>query len=157
MNRSTPLVQFHLGGQCYAIPLEKVVRIVRAVEVTPLPHAPAAVMGVVDVEGRIFPVFNVRHRVGLPEKDIEPTDQFLLARTLRRAVALVIDEANGVLELPPERMFEASQIAPGLEYIRGAGILEDGIVLIHDLDRFLSLEEEAALDAALQKEASHAG
>jgi len=29
--------------------------------------------------------------------------------------------------------------------------VEDGIVLIHDLDKFLSLDEEQALDTALTK------
>jgi hypothetical protein len=30
--------------------------------------------------------------------------------------------------------------------------LEDGMILIHDLDKFLSLEEERALDAAMTQD-----
>ncbi len=41
---------FKLDDQPYALPLAVVERIVRAVEVTPLPDAPRIMLGVVDVE-----------------------------------------------------------------------------------------------------------
>jgi purine-binding chemotaxis protein CheW len=37
-----------------------------------------------------------------------------------------------------------------LEYVEGAVKLKDGMVLVHDLERFLSLDEETALDEALR-------
>jgi purine-binding chemotaxis protein CheW len=37
-------------------------RIVRVVEVTPLPKAPEIVLGVVNVQGQIIPVINIRKR-----------------------------------------------------------------------------------------------
>ncbi len=67
----------------------------RAVEVMPLPKAPPIVIGVINVEGRILPVLNARGRVGLPHKEITSSDQFLIARTARRHVVLVIDEVEG--------------------------------------------------------------
>ncbi len=68
----------------------------------------------------------------------------------------MIDEALGVIDLPSSGMVGAAQIVPGLEHIRGVVQLPDGLVLIHDLERFLSLDEERALDEALEKEAAHA-
>ena len=91
-------VVFCLDGQRYALPLAAVRRIVRAVEVTPLPGAPAIVLGAIDVEGSVLPVLDIRRRFLLPEREIGPADQFLIASTARRAVALVIDEAHGVIE-----------------------------------------------------------
>ncbi len=38
---------------------------------------------------------------------------------------------------------------PGLELVDGAVKLADGLILIHDLERLLSLEEERAIDRAL--------
>ena len=37
----------------------------------------------------------------------------------------------------------------GTRELEGVIKLEDGLILIHDLDKFLSLEEEASLDVAL--------
>src|ERR1700753_2378508 len=92
------MVVFRLGNQRYALMLAAVERIVRAVEVIPLPDSPEIVMGVINVEGRILPVLNVRGRFGQPNKEITPGDHFLIARTAQRQVVLVIDEPEGVIE-----------------------------------------------------------
>jgi len=152
------MVVFLVERQRYGLPLESVERIVRAVEVTPLPAAPEIVLGAIDVEGRVLPVLNLRRRLGLPERTIQPAQQFVLAQTERRAVALVIDEVLEVAEMPETGIVESAQVAPGLEHLRGVVQLADGLVLIYDLERFLSLEEERALNRALEEmEASDAG
>jgi purine-binding chemotaxis protein CheW len=156
MSDLSQLVVFRLDNQRYAMPLAAVERIVRAVEVTPLPQAPEIVLGVIDVEGRVLPVLNVRRRFGLPDKEIRPADQFLIARTARRALVLVIDEAEGMVERSPAEIVVPAGIVPGLEQIQGVIKLGDGLALIYDLEKFLSLEEADALEAALSREAAHA-
>ena len=156
MHEETRFVTFRLDGQRYALGLETVQRIVRAVEVTPLPDAPAIVLGVVDMAGTIIPVLNLRRRFGLPERAIGPEDQLLVARTDRRTVALVVDEAQGVIERLPAEVVESERIVPGVGQIQGVIRMADGLVLIHDLGRFLSLDEAQALDAALNDEADDA-
>lgn len=153
MSRLTQLVVFRLEEQRYALELPVVERVVRAVEVMPLPKAPDIVIGVIDVEGSVLPVLNVRQRFGLPGKVPSSDDQFLIARTPRRTVVLVIDEAVGVVERLDAEIVPRSGITPGLEHVRGVIRLDDGLALIHDLESFLSLEEEAALDDALSSEA----
>lgn len=38
-----------------------------------------------------------------------------------------------------------------MKYVEGVAKLEDGMVLIHDLDKFLSLDEGKTLDDAMGK------
>ena len=149
-------VVFSLDGGRYALPLASVQRIVRAAEVTPLPSAPATVLGALDVEGDVLPVFNIRRRLGLPERDIDPADQFVIARSAHRTVVLVIDAAHGVLDCLPCDTISAQHIVTGLEPIHGVMRLPDGLALIHDLDRFLSAEQSRALDEALTAGIAHA-
>lgn len=151
------LVVFLLDGHRYGLVLAAVQRVVRAVAVTPLPKAPPIVLGVIDVAGHVVPVLNLRRRLRLPERPVAPEDQFAIARTAQRTVALVVDAAEGVVETPARAVTGAGDIAPGLEFLRGVVRLPDGLVLIHDLDRFLSLEETRALDAALQGGNGHGG
>jgi purine-binding chemotaxis protein CheW len=142
-------VAFRLEGGRYALPLQVVERIVGAAQVTPLPLAPPVVLGAVDIEGRIVPVFNLRERFELAARPLEPADHFLIARTRSRVVALVIDGAEGVIERPASAVVDPDSLAPNLEHLQGVIPLEDGMVLIQDLERFLSAEEARALDAAL--------
>ncbi len=140
----------------YALPLASVDRIVRAVHVTALPRAPDIVLGAIDVQGRVLPVFNIRRRFGLPERAVDPADHFLIAHTARRTVVLVIDSAQGVFEYAASAVTQAASIAGDLEHVRGVIQLEDGLVLIHDLEHFLSRHEAQVLDAAMSQQAPHA-
>jgi purine-binding chemotaxis protein CheW len=71
-------------------------------------------------------------------------------------VVLVIDAAHGVLERPAADMIDAVHIAPTLGHVRGVIALEDGLVLVHDLEKFLSPEEAGALDEAMSQDVPHA-
>ena len=50
-----------------------------------------------------------------------------------------------------KKMIPMEKILPGTEYIEGMIKFEDDLIIIHDLDRFLSFEEDKELDAALKK------
>lgn len=151
MDEPLQLVVFRVDEQRYALPLTAALRVVRAVAVTPLPGAPATVRGVVDVEGRLVPVLDFRKRLGLPEREIGVDDQFLIATTAGRAIALAIDEVQDVTTAEPSAVTAPEAIAPGLDTLHGIAQLERGLVLIHDLERFLSLHELHTLDRALER------
>ena len=144
------LIVFTLDRQQCALRLDAVDKVVRAVEITPLPQAPQIVDGVVNVRGRIVPVINVRRRFRLPEREIALTDQFIIAHTARRPVGLVVDAVADVADYPEPSIASADSVLPGMEYVEGIVKLQDGLLLIYDLDRFLSLEEEASLPRALE-------
>jgi len=149
MKKPDHLIVFSLDRQRYALPLHAVDRVVRMVAITPLPKAPDIVTGVVNLQGRVIPVIDVRRRFSLPEKKIALTDQLVVAHTLRRPVALVADAVHDVIDSAQD-LIETENILPGLDYVEGVVKLTDGLILIHDLDRFLSLEEESSLALALE-------
>jgi purine-binding chemotaxis protein CheW len=144
------LVAFSLDDHAYALHLPAVQRVARIVEVTRLPRAPDIVAGVVNVRGQVIPVVDVRKRFLLPERDPVLSDQLIVARTSTRAVALIVDAVTGVVECDEAEVIAADAILPGMEYIKGVAKLKDGMLLIHDLDSFLSLEEDRLLHDALK-------
>lgn len=152
LKRSVPLLAVTLDEQRYALHLSSVERVVRAVEITPLPKAPEIVLGVINIQGKVIPVVNVRERFRLPERPLELSDRIIFAHSSRRSVALVVDAVSGVIDCAERDMIAAERIVPRMEYIEGIAKLEDGLILIHDLDRFLSLDEEKRLDNALHAE-----
>lgn len=148
------LVVFTLDEQRYALHLPAVERAIRMIEITPLPTAPEIVIGVVNVHGAVVPVLNIRKRFRLPEREPDLSDQLIIARTARRIVALVVDTINDVIALPSEELVAPETILPQLEHVEGVVKLDDGMIFIQDLDAFLSLEEEQALEAAIEEENS---
>ena len=149
MNQVHQLVVFILDEQRYAVPLSTVERIVHLVEITPVPHTPEIVLGVINVQGRILPVVNIRRRFRLPARELHPSDHLLIARTSKRMMALVVDAISEVVTLSGHEMVTGEKILARLEYVAGVVKRPDGLLLIHDLDDFLSLEEEHALHDAI--------
>jgi purine-binding chemotaxis protein CheW len=147
------LVAFILGEQQYALPLTRVQRVVRMAEVTPLPKAPEIVLGVIDFQGTIIPVMSMRKRFGSSEPETSLGDQLVVADTATRSVALVVNSVTGVVERTVTEVTEAEKIVPGLQYVEGITRLEDGILFIHNLERFLSKREEQQLDGLLPQPA----
>jgi purine-binding chemotaxis protein CheW len=64
----------------------------------------------------------------------------------------VVDGVNEVIERPAGEIIPPHTIVPGMEHVEGVVKLEDGMVFIHDLDGFLSLDEEQALEAVIEQE-----
>ena len=172
----SPLIQlvlFTLDGQTFALELTSVQRVVRALEVTPLPNAPAVILGVVNVQGEIASVVSLRHRFRLPTREITLSDQFILVNrttsatlsalvpalmpTLAitpppantRTLALVVDSVAGIVTVEKESIAVGEAIVPSLGSVQGVAKLADGLILIHNLERCLSLHEEQMLDNAL--------
>lgn len=143
-------VIFVLDDHRYMLSLSDVERVVPAVYITPLPHAPAIVTGIINVQGQVMPVINLRRRFHLPERGLEPTDQLIIAHTSQRTVALIVDMVIGVVTIPQQTIVHRADILPSIEYIAGVAKQDDGVTLIHDLETCLSLEEERALHTALQ-------
>jgi purine-binding chemotaxis protein CheW len=140
---------FLLDEQRYALRLSAVDRVVRMVCITPVSGAPDVLLGIVNLEGRVIPTVDVRQRFNLPKREISPSDRLIFARTERRYVALVADTVTGVIECFDDSLISAERILPGLRHVEGIIKFEDGLILIHNLDKFLSLEEEASVDLAL--------
>lgn len=140
---------FILEGQRYALHLPAVDRVVHMVHITPLPGAADIVLGIVNVEGRVIPVIDVRERFNLPKREISLSDRLIFAHTAQRPVALMADAVADVAECSKQSLVSAENVLPGLKHVEGIMKLGDELILIHDLDKFLSLEEEKSLELAL--------
>ncbi len=142
-------VVFTLDEQSYCLYLSCVEKVIHVVDTASLPKAPEIVTGVLNLNGDIIPVVNIRKRFRLPERDLNLSDQLIIAHTTRRMVAILVDSVAGVIECPSEKIVEAEEILPNTDYVAGIIKRPDGMILIHDLDTFLSLEEEKALGSAI--------
>lgn len=138
-----------LDGRAFALPLAAVERVVRMVDVTPLPGAPEVVDGVINVAGNVVAAVSIRRRLGLAHGAPRSTDSLVLARTPKRRLAVIVDSVTGVVECAQADVASAAAIAPGAKHIEGILKTGEGLILIHDLEKFLSPEEEHSLQRAM--------
>lgn len=146
MTRPSQIVVFTLDEQRYGIPLEVVERVVRMVEITPLPAAPEFIHGVINVQGKILPVLDLRRRFALPERMIELGDQLIIVQNSTCSFALMTDTACEVRECTEQMETEASEIIPGLQFLSGVVKLSDGLILLQDPEMLFSPGKAEAIE-----------
>jgi purine-binding chemotaxis protein CheW len=144
-----PCLVFELHQLRLGLPVGAVQEVVRAVSIALLPKAPPVVEGAINLRGAIVPVLDLRRRFELPPRRLSPDQHFVIARTLRRLVALRVDRARELVHVPAAAIVPTPMAIPGAEHVAGVAALEDGLLVIYDLDTFLSLDEVGQTEAAV--------
>lgn len=144
------IVVFTLDELLYALPLPTVIKVIHAIEIRHLPEAPEIISGIINVKGKIIPVADIRKRFGLTAREIDPDDRLIIADTGKRQVAIPVDTVTGIKDLPPGQHELAVKTFPYAKHLRGVAKTNGEIILIYDLEQFLSLEEEKKLEKALK-------
>ena len=144
------ILVFRLDDRRYGFWLTTVERVIRMVELTPLPRAPWIVAGVIDLAGTPVAAVDLRRRLRLPPRTPTVSDQIVIVRTGRFRIAAVVDFAEGIRQVPEFGVVEPGEILPGRDCVEGIVRLDDGLVLLHDIEGFLSETESRQLQRALE-------
>ncbi len=156
MSEKQPYILFRLAETTYAVPARQVAYVDMVEHITPVPHAPSFVEGVVYSRGEVLPVVNLRKRFGLPPIPLGLQHRLIVTRLEERTVALLVDEAREFANLDPESIMlpPDTVVTPGSAFLAGVTLLDDQrLVFVLDLERVLSPEEIEQVSAA-QSEAT---
>lgn len=145
------IVVFLINGQRFAVRLSDVKQIIRAVEITPIPNAPKYICGIIDMHGVVVPVMSLHVRIGLSDRPTQVNDRFIIANASKRVVALRVDEITEIIHNSDNEFIKAETISSDLEIL---GIIRshDGLILIYDLETFLTADELTFLDKLTENE-----
>ena len=100
-NEELRLATFAVGPDLYAIDIMRIREIVRPLPVTPVPKAPAGMVGVIDLRGQVLPLFDLRLRFELgarAEADLVHV-RYLIVKLDGRTVGVVVDQVHDVVNL----------------------------------------------------------
>lgn len=148
-------LSFRLGEEEYAVPILRVKEIIQYTPVTRVPGMPPAVLGVINLRGKVVTVVSPALKFGLPPRPITRWTCIVIAEAElegeRADVGLLVDSVSQVMDLTSEDMEPAPSFGTRVraEYLQGLGRTEGGFVLLLELGKLLSPEE---LLAAAQPE-----
>jgi purine-binding chemotaxis protein CheW len=129
-------VRVRVRDEHYALPVENVLEVAELGELSAVPGAGPAVLGVRNLRGQVLPVFDLATLFGLPGEG-RPA-RIVVTEDRGRQTGLAIDEVTDVGELP-----EASE--PTESEFLARTTLDDGrLTGVIDVERvFAALEERA--------------
>ncbi len=142
---------FLLAGDTYAIDILSVREIRGWGPVRALPGMPAFVKGVLDLRGSIIPVIDLRLRFGQRQVDYTETTVIIVVRTNAgkgaRTFGVVVDSVSDVLDAHDHQIMPAPRLGCAVDtrYLRGMVSLDDGMVVLLDIDKVFDSSEFEAL------------
>lgn len=145
-NEELQLVIFRLNKEEYGLPITKVQEINRLVPITKLPQTPAFVEGIINLRGRIIPIIDLRKRFQLAAKESDDDSRIIIVEVSGQTVGVIVDSVAEVVRIlraeveppPPAFILDA-------KFIEGVGKVEDRLLILLNIDRILTSQEEIQL------------
>ena len=131
-------VRLRVGRETYALPVEHVLEVAELGEVTPVPGAQRAILGVRNLRGQILPIVDLATVFGI-ESSGRP-ERVVVAESDGLRAGFAIDEVSDIEQLP-DAVDETES-----DLLVGAALTNDELVGVVDVQRlFRSLEQEGAI------------
>ncbi len=142
-------VVFQLGGESYALGVDRVREVLDVGALTRVPGSGRALCGLFNLRGHVIPVWNLRVPFRLEQEEAEKNPCILMVDADPgpdvRLSGLLVDRVSDVLEAMPEEIQPAPAfgLGEGSAFVRGLIRHHDRFLLLLDLDRVLSALTEA--------------
>ena len=122
-----------VGGERYALPIDDVVEVTRIGDLTPVPGAPDAVLGVQKLRGQVVPVVDLGAVVGM-------------SRSQQRGSVVVVDDSGQPAGLAVDALLDVADLVAEPSDspegpLLGSAILEGSLVGLLDARRSLRLAQ----------------
>ena len=129
------LLIFEIDDSVFAVPTSRVVRVLRAAAVFPLPEYPDVVCGGLDLRGDILPVLDGRALFGRPHKAIHPRDHMIVLESGAELFAIHVDRGLELVRVDANK--DDSQVAG--KFIRQIVNTPRGPTAVADVDQLASV------------------
>ncbi len=151
-------VVFTLRSTRFAVPILQVLRIIRQLPMTQVPRAPDFLEGVINDQGQVVPVVDLRKRLGLhePGPPAAPSTSEDGGRILilelpptsaagEQRVGLLVDAVIGIVRIadsdiqpPPPMVAQVNGV-----YLTGVAQQDEALVMVLNPERVLTVDEVA--------------
>ena len=143
-NNEIKMLIFALNGERYATDIKEVERILGYQEPTILPDAPIFVKGVINHEQSILPIISLSRKFNFGEDKESENRKIIVVKRKENKFGIIVENVYEVRDVNSDLMEAAPAITTTIDrkYIAGLIKLENNIVILLDLEKILSSEDE---------------
>ncbi|MBU1108154.1 MAG: chemotaxis protein CheW [Candidatus Riflebacteria bacterium] len=142
------VVGFYLGEDEYALFIHKVREIYAMTEIRKVPKAPQFVEGVINLRGTIVPIIDLRKRFDLAANDSKQAAKILIVELGKNLVGMIVDNVSEVMRFYTDEIEKAPPMFSAnisSQYVQGVAKLNDKLIILLDIEKLLSFEEQSVL------------
>ncbi len=143
------MLTFYLGDEVFAIDIMKVERVKEYEKTTKVPNIADYVEGIINLMGEVVPIVNLRKKFLMPDfEDKSKTKIIVVKLDNGKKIGFLVDDVKEVLNVTDDIIEEPPTHVGGMsniKFIFGVAKLEGQMVLILDVDKVLTTEEQLSL------------
>ncbi len=127
----------------------QVQEVLRFSDIAPVPGGSPHVLGIINLRGSVVTVIDTRLRFGLPRGDITDNTRIVIIEAGSHVIGILVDSVAEVVYLRQSEI----EMSPNLgnedsaRYIQGVCHKDGELLILLDLDKLLTDEEWAELEA----------
>ncbi len=141
------LVSFVIQSEEFGVDILKVQEIIRTVEITRVPKSPEFVEGVINLRGKIVPVIDLRKRFGMEQRQHDNETRIVVVELTDKVVGFLVDKVKEVIRVEKSVIEPPPELTTNINtnYITGVAKLPDRLLILLDLNKVLSSDEQEKL------------
>ena len=114
--------------------------------VTPLPHSPSFLRGVLNLRGAVLPIVDLAARLGLPPAEPSARHVIIVAQVNGQVIGLLVEAVSDILTIGDGTIQPPPEVASGRvrNFVQGLLAIEGRMVSFISLDRVLPRPEADA-------------
>lgn len=143
------LVTFRLGSGEYAIDIMQAKEIIKMEKITLIPNSPSYIEGVINLRGNIIPIIDLKKRFLLEDSEGEKNSGIIIVKIDDIDMGIIIDSVSKVVSMSNSDIQPTPPVFLGIgqKYIKGVGKLDDKLLVILDLARLFTSDDENNIEA----------
>ncbi|QWC84749.1 chemotaxis protein CheW [Nocardioidaceae bacterium] len=129
-----------VDGQLFGVPVQWVQEVLREQPLTPVPRAPGAVLGLINLRGQIVTAIDLRSCLGLRPRPTGRPAMNIVVRSRGEVVSLVVDDIGDVVPVDAAPVAVPSNVPARIRAVVSG-------VIGHAGSSLLVLDPDAAIDS----------
>ena len=150
-SRAGKYLTFRLGREEFGIRVMQVREIMGLLEITPVPHTPVHVKGVINLRGKVIPVVCLRSKFSLAPAEYTARTSIIVVQVDggKLLAGVIVDAVSEVLNVAAGDIEDAPDFGSGSEtsYLLGMAKIKNSIKILLDIDQVVMASELAALQS----------
>ena len=137
------LVVFSINNEEFGVDVSQVNIIERRMDIFKVPNTPEFVEGLVNLRGKVYTVFNMRKRFGLPAKDFDDNTKIIMVNTGSAIVGLIVDGVNEIIKVEDQNIEAAPAVLEDIKrkFLNSIAKVDNRIIMLLNLETILTMEE----------------
>ncbi|PIB34536.1 hypothetical protein BFP72_03475 [Reichenbachiella sp. 5M10] len=150
--KDVQLIVFKMGGERYAIEIDRIKEVVHTPRISKIPHAPDFIKGVGNVRGSVMVVLDLGLKFGIDEST--ETKQFILViHNDEFKAGILVDEVPLAMKVPGDNIVSSSGLLRNTSldetYIKGIIKTEQDMIIFIDIAELVQEDEVSIISQSL--------